>query len=297
MRLVDATFDWLIRPRVRGVLRWSFVVTLPLCALLVTVRGLDAVLVIFAVELATFMLVLAAASRFGGERGRFILDLVMHPAVRRLMWTEAQIMVVLPRALLRSVHGGRRTATEYPYAKGDVELPLAIAFVPAFVAEATVVHLLVPDGLGWLKLAPLALSLYGLLWILGWAIGLRTFPHRLHADVLDLRLGSLYRACVPLDSIVSVSHERAKSGTRTRLDATGDAVALRVGGRVDLHVTLDRAIAVRRPLGEPLQVTSISFAADDAARLAGRMRALSPPTGTSARHDNGGAACMTLTGS
>lgn len=281
MRLVDDTFDRLMRPRVRGVLRWSFVVTLPLCALLITLRGLDAVLVIFAVEFAAFMLVLAAAARFGGERGRLILDLVMHPAVRRLMWTEAQILVVLPRALLRPVRRGRRTATEYAYGKGDVELPFAIAFVPAFVAEATVVHLLLPDGLGWLKLALFAVSLYGLLWILGWAVGLRSYPHRLRADVLELRLGSLYRACVPLDAIVAVRHERAKSGTRTRLDATAGAAALRVGGRVDLHVTLDRAVAVRRPLGEPLQVTSISFAADDAPRLAGRIRALSPSKSTS----------------
>lgn len=292
MTRLDAVLDWLMRPRVRRVARWSFLVTLPLCALLVSLRGVDAVIVIFALEFAAFMVVLVVAARLGGERGQVILDLVMHPAVRRLMRSEAVIALTLPRALLRLAR--RRSGDEYSYARRDVELPLAVALIPAFATELFLVHLFVPDSLGWLRLALLVLSLYGVLWILGWALGLHVFPHRLRDDVLELRLGSLYRAAVPLDAIVALRHGHAKTGTRTRLDAADGAAALRVGGRVDLHVTLDRPVRVERPLGEPLEVTSISFAADDALRLAARLRDRRRTHTTSRTSTSGGTECMTL---
>ena len=293
MTRLDPVLDWFMRPRVRRVARWSFLVTLPLCALLISLRGVDAVLVIFALEFAAFMVVLVVAARLGGERGQVILDLVMHPAIRRLMRSEAVIVLTLPRALLRLARR-RRSDDEYAYAKRDVELPLAVALIPAFATELVLVHLLVPDSLGWLRLALLVLSLYGVLWILGWALGLHVFPHRLRDDVLELRLGSLYRATIPLDSIVTLRRERSKSGTRTRLDAHDGAAALWVGGRVDLHVTIDRPVLVERPLGEPLEVTSISFAADDAPRLATRLRGRGTRHTTSQTSTSGGTECMTL---
>lgn len=293
MTHLDAVLDWFMRPRVRRVTRWSFLVTLPLCALLISLRGFDAVLVIFALEFAAFMVVIVVAARLGGERGQVILDFVMHPAARRLMRSEAVIVLTLPRALLRLARR-RRSEDEYSYAKGDVELPLAVASIPAFAIELVLVHLLVPDSLGWLRLALLVLSLYGVLWILGWALGLHVFPHRLRDDVLELRLGSLYRTAIPLDAIVTLRRERSKSGTRTHLDAAGGAAALRVGGRVDLHVTLDRPVLVERPLGEPLEVTSISFAADDAPGLAARLQAHGTTHTTSQTSTSGGTECMTL---
>ena len=297
MTRLDAMLDWFLRPRVRRVTRWSFVVTLPLCALLISLRGLDTVLVIFAIEFAAFMLVLVVAARLGGERGEVILDFVMHPTVRRFVRSEALIVLTLPRALLRVAGVGRRSDGEYPYAKGDIDLPLAIAMIPAFAAELVMVHLLLPDSLGWLRLAVVVLSLYGVLWILGWALGLHICPHRLRDDVLELRLGSLYRAAVPLEAIAGVRRERSKNGSRTRLEAADGAAALWVGGRVDLHVTLDRPVRVERPFGEPLAVTSISFAADDAAGLCARLKAPHTTGTTSTTSTSGGTGCMTLVAS
>lgn len=266
----ERIIGWLLRPRVRRVLRWSFVVTLPLCAVLISLRGVETVLALFALEFAAFMVVLAVAARLGGERGQLILDIVMHPAGRRMFRSELQILLTLPLALVRRFRSPPQNA--YPYAKGNAELPLAIAFVPAIAAEVAVVHLLLPDGLGWLKLALVVGSVYGLLWILGWALGLRLFPHRIHGDRLELRLGSLYRADVPLDAISAVRVERDKDGTRTRLQAGDDCAALRVGGRVDVRLSLDRPAIVQRPFGEPLRVTSIAFAADDPRSLAAALQ-------------------------
>lgn len=293
MIVVDRVLGWLMRPPVRRVLRWSFVVTLPLCALLVSIRGVETVLALFALEFAAFLVVIVVATRMGGERGQLILDLVMHPAGRRLFASELTILVTLPRALLRAFKGG--SPNEFPYAKGEPELPIAIAFIPAVAAEVAVVHLLLPDSLGWLKLALLVGSVYGLLWILGWAVGLRAFPHRLYDDRLELRLGGLYRAVVALDAIAAVHVARDKDGPRTRLDVRGDEAALRVGGRVDVRLDLDRPAIVQRPFGEPLQVTSIAFAVDDAADLAARVERQRPSqTTTSTRSAPGGARCRAL---
>ena len=164
MTRLDAMLDWFLRPRVRRVTRWSFVVTLPLCALLISLRGLDTVLVIFAIEFAAFMLVLVVAARLGGERGEVILDFVMHPTVRRFVRSEALIVLTLPRALLRVAGVGRRSDGEYPYREGNVmDVPLRDRDDPAFAAKLVMVHLLLPDSLGWLRLAVVVLSLYGVI--------------------------------------------------------------------------------------------------------------------------------------
>jgi hypothetical protein len=286
MRLLDAVLGFLLRPRVRRVARWSFVVTLPLAALIISARGVDAMLAVFALEFAAFMLVLALAARLGGERGQVILDLVMHPSVRRLLRSEAAIVITLPLALVRYVRRGG--ADELPYAKGDHELPLAIALTPAVAAETAAVHLLLPDSLAALRLALVVLPAYGLLWVVSWAAGLRVFPHRIRDGVLRVRLGQLYRAEIPLELVRSATVRRDRVGTRTALKLGSERAAFAVGGRVDVHLELSAPVTVERPFGEPVQVTALSIAANDpqalVRRLADRDESSPPePGGTTCR--------------
>lgn len=276
IRVVDWVLGLLLRPRVRRVTRWSFVVTLPLAAVLISARGVDAMLVVFAAEFCAFMAVLALAARLGGERGQVILDMVMHPSVRRVLRSEAAIVTTLPAAVLRAVRG--RPAGEWPYAKGDNELPFAIALTPAILAESAAVHLLLPDSLALLRLVLLVLSIYGLLWAIGWAAGLRVFPHRLSDGVLQVRLGQLYRADVPLELIASATVQRRRAGSRTALELGPDAASFAVGGRVDVHLELTAPVTIERPFGEPRRVTSLSLAADDPTALVRRLTAgIAPP--------------------
>ena len=284
-RLVDAVLAFLLRPRVRRVARWSFVVTLPLAAVLISARGVDAMLAVFALEFAGFVAVLALAARLGGERGQVILDLVMHPSVRRLLRSEAAILLTLPAALLRAVR--RPSPDEVRYARGDNELPLALALAPAIAAETAVVHLLVPDSLAAVRIAVLVVSAYGLMWIVGWAAGLRVYPHLVRDGVLRARLGQLYRADVPLEGIRSVSVRRERLGARTALALDGERAAFAVGGRVDVHLELNAPVMVERPFGEPVRVTALSIAADDPHELARRLAARVPST----RPASGGATC------
>lgn len=276
MGFVDFVLDFFMRPRVRRFTRWSFVVTLPLAAVVVSTRGIDAMLVVFAFEFCAFMAVLALAARLGGERGQVVLDMVMHPSVRRLLRSEAAIVLTLPTAFVRAFR--QRSHDELPYSKGDNELPLAIAMTPAIIAESAAVHLLLPDSLALMRLVLLVLSAYGLLWILGWAAGLRVFPHVVRNGVLNARLGQLYRADVPLELIRSATVKRRRIGTRTALELDNDAGSFAVGGRVDVHLELDAAVTVQRPFGEPRRVTALSIAANDPIALIQRLGLRTSPT-------------------
>ena len=275
-RLVDRVVRLLVRPHVRRLVRWSFIVTLPLAVLLASARGIEGLLVIFVLEFSAFMLVLALAARLGGERGQVILDLVMHPSIRRLFRSEAAIVFTLPVALARPVR--KRSTDEFGYAKGNNELPLAIALTPAIIVETTVVQLLLPNSLAPVRLALLLASGYGLLWIIGWAAGLRIFPHQLGDDVSRVRLGQLYRASVPIGLIRSATLRRERVGKRTALVLDGDRAAFAVDGCVELHLELSAPVAVERPVGEPVLVTALSIAVDDPRTLERRLTDRNPPT-------------------
>lgn len=270
---VDFVFAVLLRPRLRRVLRWSFVVTLPAGALLLRERGLDAAVAIVILELSVFVAVLVVALRLGGERRAMILDLIMHPAVRRVLRSEMRVVATLPVAALRALRRRDRRGDEAGYAGGDNELAVALALTPVVLAETAAVHLLLPDNLGVVKIALLLLSLYGLLWLVSWAVGMRAFPHRVVGGELRARLGPLYEARVPLDAITATEVLPEVVGRRTELVLADGRAAMAVSGRVALHFEMTRPVTVNRPFGEPVRVTRLSIAVDDPAALVERMSA------------------------
>jgi hypothetical protein len=261
----DAVLGVLLRPRLRRVLRWSFVITLPAGAFLLRERGLDAAVAIVLLELCGFIAVMLVALRLGGERRAVIFDLIMHPAVRRVLRSEMRVAATVPVALVRRL--STRRAPEFGYARGDQELAIALALTPAILAETAAVHLLLPASLGPVKLAVLLVSLYGLLWLVSWAVGLCAFPHLLEHDHFRARLGQLYEVRVPLDAIRVADVRPEVVGRRTEAVVEGDRGALAVGGRVSVHLELDRPVCLHRPFGEPRPITRLSLAADDPAGL------------------------------
>lgn len=295
---VDFVLGILLRPRLRRVLRWSFVVTLPAGALLLRERGLDAAVGIVILELCAFVTVLVVALRLGGERREMILDLVMHPAVRRVLHSEMRIVATLPVAALRALRRRDRRGDEAGYAGGNNELAVALALTPVVLAETAAVHLLLPDGLGVVKIALLLVSLYSLLWLVSWAVGLRAFPHRVIRGELRARLGQLYEARVPLDAITATEVRPEVVGRRTELVLADGRAAMAVGGRVALHFEMARPVTVNRPFGEPVRVTKLSIAVDDPAALVERVgaqrHAAPAPTVTGQGQGRGGSSCRSL---
>lgn len=100
--------------------------------------------------------------------------------------------------------GGRRDvpkdARAFGYGNGSLALPLALAVVSAI--ELVVVHLLVPWT--WLQIALLILTLWGVLFVLGYLASRVVHPHFLTGEELHLRWGHSTVLVTPLSNITAV---------------------------------------------------------------------------------------------
>jgi hypothetical protein len=259
-------FDWLVSSdRGRRLRRWSFLVTLPGAVAMALLIGLGSSLALVGVRMALGLLVLAAAWRLGGERGEAVRDLLMHPRLRRYLRVELRVFAAPCMALARL---WRNDPGQFTYHRGDYQPAVALALVPVILAEAAVVHLLLPHGWLWLHLAVAAGHAYALLWLFAWAAGSRVRPHRVGGGHLLVRGGVLYEAPVPLAGVAAVDVRRRRVGDEAALVLDPEAVLLPARHRVDLWIELTEPVTVGRPLGEPVRTRRLAIAADEPERLA-----------------------------
>lgn len=269
-RVVDTLMDWLTRPRVRRVRRWSFVVTVPLAVLFAQLWGLQQVGALVVLRVLAWAAVAAAAWRMGGERGEALRDLLVHPRVRAFTRAELDVMATLPRLALQ-----RRTVAGGGYHRGTFGIAVAGAFTPMVAAEGLVVHLLV--GHGWLAWASTAVHLYALAWLWGVALGPVAYPHRVVGDRLVLRSGPLYRVVVPRGLVTRVETRTERIGGEGSLHERDGAVLLSARGRVDVWLDLAEPVLVQRPLQDPLAARRLAVASDDPAALVASICRPPPP--------------------
>jgi hypothetical protein len=136
------------------------------------------------------------------------------------------------------------------------------------LAEAAVVHLLLPREWLWVHLALAVVHLYCLLWLFAWAAGPRLCPHRVTAGCLLVRGGVLYESRVPLDAVAGAVVRRRRVPGEAGLVIDRGAVLLPARRSVDLWLELARPVTVARPLGEAVSTRRLAIAADDPERLA-----------------------------
>ncbi len=277
-RLFDRLLGFLLRPRIRRIRRWSFLVTLPAGFVVGRALGFelgDGLLLGALAALLDLTVVVAAAVAggrlLGPERRDALLDLLMHPVARRAMAGEARVVATIPLALWRRRRPPR--GERFAYHRGSQDLAFAIALLPALLAEGVAVHLLLPDDWLWARIAAAAVHLYGIVMLLSYAAGTRTTPHRLRDGVLDLRSGPLYRARVAAADVVSVAVERRRGGGRTGLLLRDGRARLATDGRTDVVLRFAAPVAVERPLGDPVAVTELEVAVDDPERFVAALRA------------------------
>lgn len=138
-RRLDRLIEWLTRPPVRRIRRWSFVATVPVSVLVAHVYGVHQGVAVVAGRLGLSGSVAIAAWRLGGDRGDALRDLLMHPRLRASPRAEFDVLTSLPRLLLTRV--ARTDQAGLTYKRGTFGLALALAFTPVIVTEALVVHL------------------------------------------------------------------------------------------------------------------------------------------------------------
>ena len=94
-------------------------------------------------------------------------------------------------------------------------------------------------------------------------IGLRSNPHTIDGDALDVHVGRLWSAHVPLREIARV---RRRSGARPGPARPGQSeymALLAVGGRVDLLLELGTPCSCTAPSARPCWRRASAIAADD----------------------------------
>jgi len=134
---------------------------------------------------------------------------------------------------------------------------------PVVAAFAFMAHALAP---GWWYSADIVIALvatYLLVAGIGHLIGLRAQPHRIVDQNLELHVGRLWSADVPLGDVRDAVVQRRPVPGRFGLLRRGPATLLAVGGRVDVLLDLRRPVLVRRPLGAPVRARRIAIAVDE----------------------------------
>jgi hypothetical protein len=134
---------------------------------------------------------------------------------------------------------------------------------PVTVAIAFLMHALEP---GWWISADVVIALgatYLVVTGVGRLIGLRAQPHRIGEENLELHVGRLWSADVPLDDVRDAVVQMRPVPGRFGLLRRGPAALLAVGGRVDVLLDLRRPVLVRRPIGAPVRARRIAIAVDE----------------------------------
>lgn len=161
-----------------------------------------------------------------------------------------------------------------PVGYAQMVTPVLGLWIFGSAVEIPVVHILVP----WhgVRIALLILGVWGLMWMVGFLAGLRSYPHLLEPDTLRIRNGPMHDIAIPLAEIAQVT-TREKSLPSSMWVLQPDPI----DGGAHLNVTVSGQVNVRIALRQPLTVvtrkghmtlTALSFWADEPRQVAAHLR-------------------------
>ncbi|MGY1621333.1 hypothetical protein ACI789_03930 [Geodermatophilus sp. SYSU D00965] len=136
--------------------------------------------------------------------------------------------------------------------------------------ETVVVHLLLPwEVARWVLLA---VSVYALLWMVGFGLSLRQHPHVVRDGALVLRFGHLRSVVVPLSGLVAV-RRHVETGHRRTVVHDGDRLVVSVMGDTNVELRVDPPVRVP---GQAAPVARVAFYVDDPGAAVRELRARVP---------------------
>jgi hypothetical protein len=155
-----------------------------------------------------------------------------------------------------------------------VVTPVFCLWVFVCAAEIPLLHVLLPWHAA--RMVSIVLGVWGLFWMLGLLASYQMRPHVVDADGLRLRNGPVADVHVAWSDIASVRQDRRdlESSVRSlqpREADDGTELAVGVSGQVNVAVALRGPTVVRTPTG-PMEVTAVSFFADEPREVVARLR-------------------------
>ena len=191
--------------------------------------------------------------------------------VRWLVKLEIGIWRSLFLLAARRVPGQGPGVQAFAYAREVTPIMGAFIFVSAL--ELPVVHLLLP----WetIRLIADLLSIWGLLWMIGFLAGMKVFPHLLDDDGLRVRQGPTIDIHIPLEAIASVTSRRGSVPTNRSVHVEhsdeGAFVDVAVLKQTKVVVVLEQPTTIELPSGRE-EVTELRFYVDDPRRFVAAAR-------------------------
>ncbi|MCF3105994.1 hypothetical protein IPZ58_31125 [Streptomyces roseoverticillatus] len=194
----------------------------------------------------------------GQEALNQALSAVLPGPVAKAMGMEFGLFCALWRWIRRrpDVPEGHQTLTY-----GSEIKPIMWAMVFLVPLEILAVEFLVP----WptVRIILLVLSVYGMLWVLGFIATFFVRPHTIGGGKIVLRFAHFTQVTIPLELVESVRMAR-HSGYRRAIQIDDGILAMPIGDSTTLSVKLRKAHPVALKPGKPAeQVQEVRFAADD----------------------------------
>jgi hypothetical protein len=153
-------------------------------------------------------------------------------------------------------------------------LAILIVFVSVSAVELVVVDLIV-RRVAYIRIPVLILSIWGLIYMLGFLFGMLTRPHAVGPVGIRARYGPEIDIPLSWDDIDSVTRRMdtvQNKQPRVSVDEDGDATLhLRMQNETNIAVQLKRPIEVRLPQG-PETISKINLYADDSQAFMNEVR-------------------------
>ncbi|WP_328477038.1 hypothetical protein OHA21_23490 [Actinoplanes sp. NBC_00393] len=192
---------------------------------------------------------------------------------------ELRLWAALFRWVLRRPIPVEPGTTRYEYV-GAVKMILGV-FIGVSALEIPILHLMIPwDGV---RIALLAIGVYGLIWMFGLLATMRVYPHLVGPAGLRIRNSITLDLPLTWDEIASIEVRRRSMppGGQTQVEDGVLSLGMASQTSIDVHLTAPRVVPVRKTGGEPVRV--IRFHADDPEGLVEAARARIQPLATKNR--------------
>ncbi|WP_127503342.1 hypothetical protein [Actinoplanes solisilvae] len=163
---------------------------------------------------------------------------------------------------------GRRPVPLYggePFGYLGVVKPILGVFLGLSVVEIPILDLIVKNVIPWgpARLITLAISVWGLLWMLGFLGGLIRNPHLVVDEGLRVRMGPGIDMTVRWADIASISKRYRSMPSSKGIQYEDGALHVVVGSQTSVDVRLRRPIAFALPKGSGEPVEEVRLYADD----------------------------------
>lgn len=232
---------------IRSLHRAQAGITVAVLAVLVGLRFTDVLstgstlLLFFIVEVPLLILFAAVtAVRFARirpsphtpETGAFDRIVAEEPLLRPAV-TELRFFACLGRLLARR-HKVPPGALPFGYAKGTMTVPVVMVALSVF--ELAIVHLIVPWP--WLRIALLVLTVWAVLYVLGFFATLIVHPHLIASEQLQLRWGLKTVLVTPLSNVREVTPHTNHAHVRPHAEEALLVLTLSLSTNVRLRFTV-----------------------------------------------------------